>query len=87
MTSTQALRYADQIIERNREALRPVILLLYGFKNSRGDPLGEAMMRAVLKRFYTETDHCEDFGLAHFVREGLEEDELLPTENATSLPV
>lgn len=87
MNSTQAIGYADEIIELSREVLRPVLLLLYGFKISRGDPLGEAMMSTVLKRFYAETDHCEEFGLAHFVSENLDARELVSAEDAASLPV
>lgn len=66
MTLTHALQLAEQIAN-DKAALEPVIKLLYAFRVSRGDPLGEAMMRTVLKRLYAETDHCEEVGLAGFV--------------------
>lgn len=69
MTSAHALQLAAQIIENDRGAVEPLIKLLYAFRASRGDPLGEAMMRGVLKTLYVETDHCEDVGLAGFVGE------------------
>lgn len=67
MTLTQALHYAEQITQNDKAALEPLIKLLFAFRASRGDPGGEAMMRAVLMRLYAQTDHCEDFGLAAFV--------------------
>lgn len=67
MTLSHALQLAEQIVANDKTALEPVIKLLYAFRASRGDPLGESMMRTVLKRLYSETDHCEEFGLADFV--------------------
>lgn len=69
MTSAHALQLAEEIKERDRSVIEPLIKLLYAFRASRGDPLGEAMMRSVLKSLYMETDHCEDVGLAGFVGE------------------
>lgn len=69
MTSTQALKLANQIIQNDPGAAEPLIKLLSAFRRSHGDPLGEAMMRKVVKSLYAETDHCEEVGLASFLGE------------------
>lgn len=59
MTSAEALELAHQVIEDNPEKAGPLVKLLYAFRESRGDPLGEVMMNEVIGTLYTKTEHCE----------------------------
>lgn len=65
MTSTHAKKLADEILEDPTKA-GPLIRLLYAFKESRNDPMGEVMMQEVLGHCYTYTEHCQE-GLKRFV--------------------
>lgn len=68
MTSSTALHLAEHIIRNDMTVAGPLLTLLYVFRSSRGDPLGEAMMTDVLKSLYSKTDHCE-ISIAAFVAE------------------
>ena len=67
MTSAHALELAHQIYKNDPEAIRPLIALLYGCFESRGDPLGETMMKELLGGLYVQTEHCLDTGIKDYV--------------------
>jgi len=59
MASSLEVELANDITEDPTKA-SPLLRLLYSFYTSRGDPLGEAMMKEVMLGVYTKVDHCED---------------------------
>lgn len=67
MTSAQALKYAQDVIKNDPQALRPLILLLYGMRESRGDPEWEATISDVLGRLFVRTGQWEDSSLKEYI--------------------
>lgn len=59
MTSDHALQLVDTIIQNDLGLVAPLLTLLYTFRGSRGDPLGEAMMSDVLRALFAKSDQCE----------------------------
>lgn len=59
MTSAHALTLANKVTKNDPAAIQPLIQLLCAFRDSAGDPEGEAMMDDVIKSQYLKTDHCD----------------------------
>jgi hypothetical protein len=51
---------ALEVIENDLTKAVPLLRLLTRFAESRGDPLGEAMITEVLLSVYLKTEHCEN---------------------------
>lgn len=66
MTSAQAQELARLITKNDPEAVRPLIQLIYGLRESRGDPAIESLMSDVIGTLYIKTEHC-DKGIKAFV--------------------
>ncbi len=58
MTATYALQLTEKIVRDNDTIAEPLIELLAGITNPRGDPLLDSLITEVLKNLYTRT---EDF--------------------------
>lgn len=67
MTSAQAQHYAKQVIKNDPQALRPLILLLYGVRESRGDPAGDTALSDTLGFLFVQTGQWEECGLKDYV--------------------
>lgn len=67
MTSAQARSLAHQVIKNDPQSLRPFILLLYGLRESRGDPSSEDIISEVLGDLFVQTDKWEEIGLKDYV--------------------
>jgi len=59
MTSSQGKELAEELTEDPTKAI-PLLRLLNAFKESRGDPLGEAMIDEVMLSVYTKIEHCRE---------------------------
>lgn len=60
MTSVHALELANTIVQNDPGTVGPLITLLYAFRSSRGDPLGEAMTQDVLRHLFTRVEEIDD---------------------------
>lgn len=67
MTSAQAQSLANQVKKNDPQAIRPLILLIYGLRESRGDPAGEDLHSDVLGALFVQTDRWEEIGLRDYV--------------------
>jgi hypothetical protein len=59
MTSTQGNQLVEKIIQNDHDLVDPLLTLLYVFRDSRGDPLGEAMMQDVIRSLAAKSDRLE----------------------------
>jgi hypothetical protein len=67
MTSAQAQHLGRTVIKNDPKALRPLIMLLYGLRESRGDPDWDVLMADLLGDLYLQTGQWEDRGLKDYV--------------------
>lgn len=67
MTSAQARSLAHQVIKNDPQAIRPLIIMLYGIRESRGDPSGDDLISDVLGDLFVQTDKWEEIGLKDYV--------------------
>jgi hypothetical protein len=81
MTATYYLELADGIIRDHQGAIEPVLKILAGITDSRGDPRIAALRKTILKRFYCYTEDC-DSHFNEFIGDG--QDEVTQTSSSTS---
>lgn len=76
MTATYYLELADGIIREHQGAIVPVLKILAGITDSRGDPRIAALRKVILKKFYCETEDCKSHFEEFIADEDEDEDEV-----------
>ncbi len=80
MTATYYLELASMIIQDYQGAVEPILKLLAGITDPRGDPRIAALRKEVLRRFYCASEDCE----GHFRNFIGDADEVSQTSSSTS---
>jgi hypothetical protein len=57
MTATYALQLTNRVLRDDDTIAEPLLELLVGVTNPRGDPVVDSLRTEVLKNLYTRTDH------------------------------